>query len=62
MKKLTKKEKEWVKKHEEEHKKHLQKLIRMGYGHGKTALGPQKKQPVPSEALEYVVNPVFKEV
>lgn len=51
MKALTKKEKEWVKKHEEEHKKHLNRW----------QLGPQKKQPVPSEALEYVVNPVFKE-
>ena len=52
MKELTKKEKEWVKKHEEEHKKHLDRW----------RLGPQKKQPVPSEALEYVANPVFKEV
>jgi len=50
--KLTEKEKEWVKKHEEEHKKHLSRW----------RLEQQKKQPVPSEALEYVVNPVFKEV
>ena len=50
MKKAT--EQEWVKKHEEEHKKHLNRW----------RLRLQKKQPVPSEALEYVVNPVFKEV
>jgi hypothetical protein len=43
---------EWLKKHEELHKKHLSRWLQK----------QQKKQPVPSEALEYVVNPVFKEV